>query len=135
MCFLLQVYQGRTVDGALVAIKVQRPDLLPFVLRDIYILRLGVCIFSSNIYTVALHSSGDFCCAYDTLCILSHHLAMIVFLGFGAICDFIVCMGLFMGFVCNSKMHGPISNTDSLSLTLRNAALSFPVHELALAIT
>ena len=42
-----------------------------------------------------------------------------------------------MGFVCNSKIHGPISNTDSLSLTLRNtaAALSFPVHELALAIT
>lgn len=37
-----QVYQGRTVDGALVAIKVQRPDLLPFVLRDIYILRLGL---------------------------------------------------------------------------------------------
>lgn len=41
----LQVYQGRTIDGALVAIKVQRPDLLPSVLRDIYILRLGVCIF------------------------------------------------------------------------------------------
>lgn len=37
-----QVYQGRTVDGALVAIKVQRPDLLPSVLRDIYILRLGL---------------------------------------------------------------------------------------------
>lgn len=37
-----QVYQGRTVDGALVAIKVQRPDLLPFVLRDVYILRLGL---------------------------------------------------------------------------------------------
>jgi predicted unusual protein kinase regulating ubiquinone biosynthesis (AarF/ABC1/UbiB family) len=49
LCFLLQVYQGRTVDGALVAIKVQRPDLLPSVLRDIYILRLGVCILSSNI--------------------------------------------------------------------------------------
>jgi len=49
LCFLLQVYQGRTVDGALVAIKVQRPDLLPSVLRDVYILRLGVCIFSSNI--------------------------------------------------------------------------------------
>jgi hypothetical protein len=42
---LLQVYQGRTIDGALVAIKVQRPNLLPSVLRDIYILRLGVCIF------------------------------------------------------------------------------------------
>ncbi|KAL5666677.1 hypothetical protein ACJX0J_026785, partial [Zea mays] len=37
-----QVYQGRTVDGSLVAIKVQRPDLLPSVLRDIYILRLGL---------------------------------------------------------------------------------------------
>lgn len=37
-----QVYQGRTVDGALVAIKVQRPNLLPPVLRDIYILRLGL---------------------------------------------------------------------------------------------
>ncbi|KAK8463433.1 hypothetical protein SEVIR_1G364500v4 [Setaria viridis] len=34
--------QGRTVDGALVAIKVQRPNLLPSVLRDIYILRLGL---------------------------------------------------------------------------------------------
>jgi len=44
-------------------------------------------------------------------------------------------MVLFMGFVCNSKMHGPICNTDILSLTLRNAAFSFPVHELALAIT
>uniref|UniRef100_A0A0A9DNP8 ABC1 atypical kinase-like domain-containing protein n=1 Tax=Arundo donax TaxID=35708 RepID=A0A0A9DNP8_ARUDO len=40
-----QVYQGRTVDGDLVAIKVQRPNLLPSVLRDIYILRLGVCMF------------------------------------------------------------------------------------------
>lgn len=37
-----QVYQGRTFDGALVAIKVQRPNLLPSVLRDIYILRLGL---------------------------------------------------------------------------------------------
>ncbi|XP_015689552.2 protein ACTIVITY OF BC1 COMPLEX KINASE 3, chloroplastic [Oryza brachyantha] len=37
-----QVYQGRTIDGALVAIKVQRPNLLPSVLRDIYILRLGL---------------------------------------------------------------------------------------------
>ncbi|KAF0933476.1 hypothetical protein E2562_018569 [Oryza meyeriana var. granulata] len=37
-----QVYQGCTVDGALVAIKVQRPNLLPSVLRDIYILRLGL---------------------------------------------------------------------------------------------
>jgi len=49
LVILLQVYQGRTVDGALVAIKVQRPNLLPSVLRDIYILRLGVCIFPSNI--------------------------------------------------------------------------------------
>ncbi|KAG8072825.1 hypothetical protein GUJ93_ZPchr0006g44710 [Zizania palustris] len=37
-----QVYQGRTVDGTLVAIKVQRPNLLPSVLRDVYILRLGL---------------------------------------------------------------------------------------------
>ncbi|KAL5208797.1 hypothetical protein ABZP36_033232 [Zizania latifolia] len=37
-----QVYQGRTVDGALVAIKVQRPNLLPSVLRDVYILCLGL---------------------------------------------------------------------------------------------
>ncbi|KAJ0963777.1 hypothetical protein J5N97_028899 [Dioscorea zingiberensis] len=37
-----QVYQGRTVDGSTVAIKVQRPNLLPVVLRDIYILRLGL---------------------------------------------------------------------------------------------
>ncbi|KAK8463435.1 hypothetical protein SEVIR_1G364500v4 [Setaria viridis] len=44
-----QVYQGRTVDGALVAIKVQRPNLLPSVLRDIYILRLGVANRRSNI--------------------------------------------------------------------------------------
>ncbi|KAM0882122.1 hypothetical protein ACQ4PT_032567 [Festuca glaucescens] len=39
-----QVYQGRTIDGALVAIKVQRPNLLPSVLRDIYILRLGLSL-------------------------------------------------------------------------------------------
>ncbi|CAM0942834.1 unnamed protein product [Alopecurus aequalis] len=39
-----QVYQGRTIDGALVAIKVQRLNLLPSVLRDIYILRLGLSL-------------------------------------------------------------------------------------------
>jgi hypothetical protein len=44
-------------------------------------------------------------------------------------------MVLFMGFVCNSKMHGPISNMDSLFLTLTNDTLSFLVHELALAVT
>ena len=48
---LHQVYQGRTFDGALVAIKVQRPNLLPSVLRDIYILRLGVCNFSTLLST------------------------------------------------------------------------------------
>ncbi|XP_039122584.1 uncharacterized protein slr1919 [Dioscorea cayenensis subsp. rotundata] len=39
-----QVYQGRTVDGSIVAVKVQRPDLLPVVLRDVYILRLGLAV-------------------------------------------------------------------------------------------
>nr|CAB3451416.1 unnamed protein product [Digitaria exilis] len=47
-----QVYQGRTVDGALVAIKVQRPNLLPSVLRDIYILRLGLFNFF-NLFQLA----------------------------------------------------------------------------------
>jgi aarF domain-containing kinase len=37
-----QVYRGRTLDGADVAVKVQRPDLRHAVLRDIYILRLGL---------------------------------------------------------------------------------------------
>ncbi|XP_010534416.1 PREDICTED: uncharacterized protein LOC104809972 isoform X2 [Tarenaya hassleriana] len=39
-----QVYRGRTVDGLDVAVKVQRPDLRHSVLRDIYILRLGLGI-------------------------------------------------------------------------------------------
>ncbi|CAL9236143.1 unnamed protein product [Arabidopsis halleri] len=37
-----QVYRGRTLDGSDVAVKVQRPDLRHAVLRDIYILRLGL---------------------------------------------------------------------------------------------
>ncbi|XP_020590211.1 uncharacterized protein LOC110031371 isoform X2 [Phalaenopsis equestris] len=37
-----QVYKGRTHDGCTVAIKVQRPNLLHSVVRDIYILRLGL---------------------------------------------------------------------------------------------
>lgn len=37
-----QVYRGRTVDGFNVAVKVQRPNLLHVVVRDIYILRLGL---------------------------------------------------------------------------------------------
>ncbi|GKU91734.1 hypothetical protein SLEP1_g5561 [Rubroshorea leprosula] len=37
-----QVYQGRTLDGSNVAIKVQRPDLHHVVVRDIYIIRLGL---------------------------------------------------------------------------------------------
>ncbi|KAF8108297.1 hypothetical protein N665_0111s0012 [Sinapis alba] len=37
-----QVYRGRTLDGLDVAVKVQRPDLKHAVLRDIYILRLGL---------------------------------------------------------------------------------------------
>ncbi|XP_020112748.1 uncharacterized protein LOC109727189 isoform X3 [Ananas comosus] len=39
-----QVYWGCTVDGAVVAIKVQRPNLLHSVVRDIYILRLGLAL-------------------------------------------------------------------------------------------
>ncbi|KAL0711001.1 hypothetical protein Bca4012_017979 [Brassica carinata] len=37
-----QVYRGKTLDGLDVAVKVQRPDLKHAVLRDIYILRLGL---------------------------------------------------------------------------------------------
>ncbi|KAG9445552.1 hypothetical protein H6P81_011680 [Aristolochia fimbriata] len=39
-----QVYLGCTLDGDTVAIKVQRPNLLHAVIRDIYILRLGLGI-------------------------------------------------------------------------------------------
>uniref|UniRef100_A0A1D1YUA7 Uncharacterized protein sll0005 n=1 Tax=Anthurium amnicola TaxID=1678845 RepID=A0A1D1YUA7_9ARAE len=39
-----QVYQGCTRDGYLVAVKVQRPDLLHSVVQDIYILRIGLGI-------------------------------------------------------------------------------------------
>lgn len=37
-----QVYRGRTVDGISVAVKVQRPNMLHVVVRDVYILRLGL---------------------------------------------------------------------------------------------
>ncbi|RWR81487.1 hypothetical protein CKAN_01017300 [Cinnamomum micranthum f. kanehirae] len=37
-----QVYHGVTFDGSTVAVKVQRPNLLHAVVRDIYILRLGL---------------------------------------------------------------------------------------------
>lgn len=37
-----QVYRGRTLDGSDVAIKVQRPDLRHVVVRDVYIMRLGL---------------------------------------------------------------------------------------------
>ncbi|XP_022746300.1 uncharacterized protein LOC111296321 isoform X2 [Durio zibethinus] len=37
-----QVYRGSTLDGFDVAVKVQRPNLLHVVVRDIYILRLGL---------------------------------------------------------------------------------------------
>lgn len=40
----IQVYRGRTLDGINVAVKVQRPNMLHVVARDVYILRLGVCI-------------------------------------------------------------------------------------------
>lgn len=43
-CMSVQVYQGVTFDGSTVAVKVQRPNLLHAVVRDIYILRLGVRI-------------------------------------------------------------------------------------------
>ena len=45
--------QGLTVDGFDVAVKVQRPNLRHVVVRDIYILRLGVCInlYLSHIFT------------------------------------------------------------------------------------
>lgn len=36
-----QVYRGRTIEGQDVAVKVQRPNALYYVARDIYILRLG----------------------------------------------------------------------------------------------
>ncbi|XP_021832770.1 uncharacterized protein LOC110772624 [Prunus avium] len=39
-----QVYRGRTLDGFDVAIKVQRPNMHHIVVRDIYILRLGLGI-------------------------------------------------------------------------------------------
>ncbi|XP_048134549.1 uncharacterized protein slr1919 isoform X2 [Rhodamnia argentea] len=37
-----QVYRGKTLDGLDVAIKVQRPNLRQVVVRDIYLLRLGL---------------------------------------------------------------------------------------------
>ncbi|KAA0034730.1 AarF domain kinase [Cucumis melo var. makuwa] len=37
-----QVYRGRTLDGINVAVKVQRPNMLHVVARDVYILRLGL---------------------------------------------------------------------------------------------
>ncbi|KAF6167902.1 hypothetical protein GIB67_027680 [Kingdonia uniflora] len=37
-----QVYRASTLDGSNVAVKVQRPNLHPVVVRDIYILRLGL---------------------------------------------------------------------------------------------
>nr|XP_009392279.1 PREDICTED: uncharacterized protein LOC103978270 [Musa acuminata subsp. malaccensis] len=39
-----QVYRGCTLDGSVVAVKVQRPNLLHVVARDIYILRLGLAL-------------------------------------------------------------------------------------------
>ncbi|KAJ8497613.1 hypothetical protein OPV22_008165 [Ensete ventricosum] len=39
-----QVYRGCTLDGSVVAVKVQRPNLLHAVARDIYILRLGLAL-------------------------------------------------------------------------------------------
>ncbi|XP_020240815.1 uncharacterized protein LOC109819480 isoform X2 [Asparagus officinalis] len=39
-----QVYRGCTLDGSVVAVKVQRPNLLHAVVRDVYILRLGLSL-------------------------------------------------------------------------------------------
>lgn len=39
-----QVYRGCTLDGCTVAVKVQRPNLLYTVARDVYILRLGLAL-------------------------------------------------------------------------------------------
>lgn len=48
LCFyMIKVYRGSTLDGVSVAVKVQRPNLRHLVVRDVYILRLGVCIFLS----------------------------------------------------------------------------------------
>lgn len=52
-----QVYRGKTVDGFNVAVKVQRPNLRHVVVRDIYILRLGVCI---NSFSICFLRSGFF---------------------------------------------------------------------------
>lgn len=43
-CMSVQVYRAVTFDGCPVAVKVQRPNLLHGVVRDVYILRLGVRI-------------------------------------------------------------------------------------------
>ncbi|KAE7996938.1 hypothetical protein FH972_001614 [Carpinus fangiana] len=40
-----QVYRGNTIDGFNVAVKVQRPNLRHLVVRDVYILRLGLGLF------------------------------------------------------------------------------------------
>lgn len=63
----IQVYRGRTVDGISVAVKVQRPNMLHVVVRDVYILRLGVCtvfqwciIFFIYIYIIFLFNINDF---------------------------------------------------------------------------
>ncbi|XP_062155749.1 uncharacterized protein LOC133863711 [Alnus glutinosa] len=39
-----QVYRGNTIDGFSVAVKVQRPNLRHLVVRDVYILRLGLWV-------------------------------------------------------------------------------------------
>lgn len=44
---MIKVYRGSTLDGVSVAVKVQRPNLRHLVVRDVYILRLGVCIHLS----------------------------------------------------------------------------------------
>ncbi|WOL12957.1 hypothetical protein Cni_G21726 [Canna indica] len=57
-----QVYRGCTLDGGDVAIKVQRPDLLHAVTRDIYILRLGLALLRK-----AADRKSDICLYADEL--------------------------------------------------------------------
>lgn len=59
-----QVYRGRTKSGQEVAVKVQRPDMLFNVARDVYILRIGLIILKqvaklSNNYALIADEIGQ----------------------------------------------------------------------------
>ncbi|CAN0909274.1 Uncharacterized protein slr1919 [Linum grandiflorum] len=43
-----QVYRGKTLDGLIVAVKVQRPNLRHVVVRDIYITRIGLGLLQTS---------------------------------------------------------------------------------------